>query len=149
VIAKKEPIGVMALRAPDRYPLLGAVSLLAPVLAMGNSVVLICGKHSLTMMNLVEVLQASDIPAGALNVLTAANPDAIARILSEHEGVDGLWYFGNWEGIKSVEAASVSNMKRVWARDENDIDWMDDRTNSEEFLREATQIKNIWIPYGI
>ena len=149
VTAKKEPIGVMALRAPDRYPLLGAVSLLAPTLAMGNTAVLVCGKYSLTMMNLVEILQASDIPAGALNVLTAANPDAIAKVLADHEGVDGLWYFGNWGGIKSVEIASVSNMKRVWTKDENDIDWMDDRTNSEEFLREATQIKNIWIPYGI
>lgn len=149
VIAKKEPIGVMALRAPNAFPLLGSISLIAPVLAMGNTAVLVCGKCPLTMMNLIEVLQASDIPAGALNVLTASNPDAIAKVLAEHEDVDGIWYFGNYEGIKTVEAASISNMKRCWTQEEDKVDWLDDRTNSEEFLRQATQIKNIWIPYGV
>jgi aldehyde dehydrogenase (NAD+) len=59
-----------------------------------------------------------------------------------------VWYFGDRDGVKAVELASASNMKRTWAtwqaRDLLDVDEGEGR----EYLREATQVKNIWIPYG-
>ena len=95
----------------------------------------------------IQVIQNSDVPAGVINVLTAANPDAIAKVLAEHEDVDSIWYFGNGAGRKEVEIASAGNMKRVWAPSQ--MDWLGSQGESKRFLYEATQVKNIWLPYGV
>ena len=59
-----------------------------------------------------------------------------------------MWYFGGAEGAAMVEAASASNMKRTWTADHPRA-WLDPRQGEgREFLREATQVKNIWITYG-
>jgi aldehyde dehydrogenase (NAD+) len=60
-----------------------------------------------------------------------------------------MWYFGPAEGCKRVELASAGNMKRTWVSYGHPRDWMDRvQGEGEEFLREATQVKNIWVPYG-
>jgi aldehyde dehydrogenase (NAD+) len=59
-----------------------------------------------------------------------------------------MWYFGTREGVRAMELASAGNMKRTFAEAEP-RDWMDAREGEgREFLREATQVKNIWVPYG-
>lgn len=148
VAAMKEPIGVIGIRACDEFPLLGLISTLAPALAMGNTIVLLAGKHALTAMDLVQVIQNSDVPAGVINILSASSPDAIAKIISKHEDVDAVWFFGSKEGSAAIEAASISNMKRTWVSNGNEIDWFGAQGVSKRFLREATQVKNIWVPYG-
>ncbi len=148
VVAKKEPRGVLGVRAPDECPLLGFVSTLAPAYAMGNAVVMVAGKNPLPALELLQILQASEIPASTLNILTAENPDAAAKALAEHKDVDALWYYGNKEGSAAVKAASVSNMKYIFSNDGRKIDWLREEGESEEFLRNATNIKNIWIPSG-
>jgi aldehyde dehydrogenase (NAD+) len=57
-----------------------------------------------------------------------------------------MWYCGSDEGVKMVELASASNMKRTWCPAVPD--WLDEEGEGREFLREAVQVKNIWIPYG-
>jgi aldehyde dehydrogenase (NAD+) len=85
------------------------------------------------------------VPAGVVNIVTGAR-DPLARVLAEHEDVDAVWYVGTAEGRRAVQAASVGNMKRTWTHLEKDVDV--DAFAAEEALREATQVKNIWIPWG-
>ena len=74
--------------------------------------------------------------------------DALAPVRAEHNDVDAIWYFGAAEDAAKIEAASVSNLKRTWCPSPP-RDWLDPRSASGEvFLRHATQIKNIWVPYG-
>jgi aldehyde dehydrogenase (NAD+) len=148
-IAMPEAIGVMAVVAPTRLPLLGFVSVVAPPLAMGNRVVAVPSEtHPLSATDLYQVLETSDVPAGAVNIVTGPR-DTLSRVLAEHDDVDGIWYFGPPEGVRLVEEASAGNMKRTWAHDENRDLWLLTAAGLDELqLRESTQVKNIWVPYG-
>ena len=148
VAAMKEPIGIVGIRACDEFPLLGLIATIAPAFAMGNTITLVAGRHALTAMDLIQVMQNSDVPAGVMNILCASNPDAIAKVLAEHEDVDAMWFFGSSESGAEVERASTSNMKRTWVSDGKTFDWLGEQGISKRFLREASQVKNIWVPYG-
>jgi len=143
-----EPVGVIGIACPEEEPLLGFVSLVAPAVAVGNTVIAIPSEiHPLAATELYTVLDASDVPAGVINIVTGAK-DALAKVLAEHDDVDAVWYFGNQAAGAEVERASAGNMKRTWV-EWHARDWMDaTRGEGREFLREATQVKNIWIPYG-
>ena len=147
-LAMHEPIGVMGLACPEEYPLLGFVSLVGPAVAVGNTVIAVPSEtHPLAATELYTVLEASDVPAGVINIVTGAK-DALAKVLAEHDDVDAVWYFGNQAASAEVERASAGNMKRTWVEWEP-RDWSARRQGEgREFLREATQVKNIWIPYG-
>ena len=67
--------------------------------------------------------------------------------LAANDDVDGLWYWGSREGSAAVEKLSAGNMKRTWVDHGRGRDWFT-AGEGEEFLREATQVKNIWVPYG-
>lgn len=148
VAALKEPRGVVAVRAPDDSLLLGFISAFAPAYAMGNSVVIVAGKNPLPALELLQILQASEIPASTLNILTAEDPDTIAKVLAEHKDVDAIWYYGTKAGSTMIKTASAGNMKYVFSNNGRTIDWFGEEGESEEFLRSATNIKNIWIPSG-
>ncbi len=97
-LALVEPIGVMGLVCPDEAPLLGFVSLLAPALAMGNTVVIVPSeRHPLSATDLYQVLETSDVPAGVANIVTGKR-DVLAPVLAAHDDVDAIWYFGSAEG---------------------------------------------------
>ena len=147
-LAMNEPVGVIGIACPEEEPLLGFVSLVAPAVAVGNTVIAIPSEiHPLAATELYTVLDASDVPAGVINIVTGAK-DALAKVLAEHDDVDAVWYFGNQAAGAEVERASAGNMKRTWV-EWHARDWMDAaRGEGREFLREATQVKNIWIPYG-
>jgi aldehyde dehydrogenase (NAD+) len=147
-LAMNEPIGVLGVACPDEYPLLGFVSTVAPAIAVGNTVIAIPSEpHPLSATDFYSVLETSDVPDGVINIVTGAK-DPLAKILAEHDDVEGIWYFGSREGVKAIEFASASNMKRTWAS-WHTRDWLDKASGEgREFLREATQTKNIWIPYG-
>jgi aldehyde dehydrogenase (NAD+) len=138
----------MGLIAPDEHPLLGFVSLVAPAIATGNTVVAIPSEpYPLAATDFYSVLETSDVPPGVINIVTGAK-DVLGKVLAEHDDVEGIWYFGSREGVKAVELASASNMKRTWATWQR-LDWMrPEHGEGREFLREATQVKNIWVPYG-
>ena len=147
-LAMNEPVGVMGIAAPDDSPLLGFVSLVAPAIAVGNTTIVIPSEpNPLAATEFYTVLETSDVPDGVINVITGAK-DALAKVLAEHDDVDGIWYFGSAAGVKAVELASASNMKRTWASARS-RDWLDSKQGEgREFLRRATEVKNIWIPYG-
>jgi len=148
-IAANEPVGVIAIACPDEYPLLGFISLLAPAIARGNTVVVIPSeKHPLSATDFYQVLETSDVPPGVVNIVTGAR-DHLAKVLAEHDDVDSMWYFGSSEGSTFVEYLSVSNMKRTWVSYGEPRDWLDPaQGEGEDFLREATQVKNVWLPSG-
>jgi aldehyde dehydrogenase (NAD+) len=147
-LALVEPIGVMGLVCPDAAPLLGFVSLVAPAVAMGNTVVAVPSEsHPLSATDLYQVLETSDVPAGVVNIVTGRR-DVLAPVLAGHDDVDAVWYFGPNAGAKAVEELSAGNMKRTWT-EWAERDWLAPATGEgEEFLREATQVKNIWTPSG-
>jgi aldehyde dehydrogenase (NAD+) len=144
-LAMNEPWGVMGLVCPDEAPLLGFVSLVMPAIAMGNCVVAVpSAAHPLSATDFYSLLDASDVPAGVVNIVTG-DAAALAKVLADHDGVDALWYVGSSEGGKAVEAASAANLKATWTR-RAPLDWR--REQGREYLRRATQVKNIWTPYG-
>jgi len=147
-LAMNEPVGVLGLAAPDDFPLLGFVSLVAPAIAVGNTVIVVPSEpQPIAATEFYSVLETSDVPDGVINVITGTK-DALAKVLAEHDDVDGMWYFGTPAGVKAVELASAANMKRTWASARG-RDWLDPRQGEgREFLRRASEVKNIWIPYG-
>ena len=147
-LAMNEPIGVVGIAAPEDLPLLGFISLVAPAVAVGNTVVAIPSEiHPLAATELYSVLETSDVPAGVMNIVTGSK-DELSKVLADHLDVDAMWYFGNQVAAAEVERASAGNMKRTWA-EWHARDWLDPHQGEgREFLREATQVKNIWIPYG-
>ena len=147
-LAMNEPVGVVAIATPTAFPLLTFVSLVGPAIASGNTVVAVPSEaHPLAVTDLYQVLETSDVPAGVVNIVTG-HRDELAKVLAEHDDVDAIWYFGSAEGVKLCELASVGNMKQTWC-EAFARDWMNDaQGEGREFLRRATQVKNIWIPYG-
>jgi aldehyde dehydrogenase (NAD+) len=146
-LAMNEPIGVMGLVCPEDHPLLGLVSLVAPAICVGNTVVVVPSERSpLAATDFYQVLETSDLPGGVVNIVTGAK-DGLAKTLADHDDVDAIWYFGAAGGVKAVELASAGNMKRTLCESER-RDWTGPEGEGREFLREATQVKNIWIPYG-
>jgi aldehyde dehydrogenase (NAD+) len=147
-LAMNEPIGVIGIAAPEEHPLLGLVSLIGPAIAVGNTVVALPSEKSpLAATDFYQVLETSDLPAGVINIVTGPK-DSLAKTLAEHDDVDAVWYFGSRDGVKAVELASAGNMKRTFAEWEA-RDWRSvEQGEGRDFLRESTQVKNIWIPYG-
>lgn len=148
--AMKEPVGIMGLVCPDEMPLLGFVSLFAPVMAMGNRAVIIPSeKFPLAATDFYQIFDTSDVPAGVVNIVTG-NRLELTKTLAEHDEVDALWYFGSdISGSALAEKSSVGNLKRTWVNNGLQRDWFN-RQQSEgaAFLDHAVEIKNVWIPYG-
>jgi aldehyde dehydrogenase (NAD+) len=148
-IAMPEPIGVLAVVCPEEAPLLGFVSTAIPPLAVGNAVVAVPSTSApLAATDFYQVLETSDVPAGALNIVTGF-ADELAPVLADHDDVDAIWFFGSPAGSADVEERSAANMKRTWVSHGARRDWFDDASaEGPAFLRRATEIKNIWVPYG-
>src|SRR5881227_1079681 len=135
VLAMNEAIGVIGMACPDEYPLLGFVSLVAPAIAMGNTIVVIPSQQSpLSATDCYQVFETSDLPAGVVNIVTGQR-DALSQVLADHDDVDAMWYFGSADGSKRAELASAGNMKRTWVNYGHPRNWPDN-VQGEEFLRE-------------
>jgi aldehyde dehydrogenase (NAD+) len=117
--------------------------------ALGNTVVAVPSQSApLAATDFYQVLDTSDVPGGVINLVTG-HREELAEVLSGHFDVDGVWYFGTRAGSAMVERLSAGNMKRTWVDYGQPRDWFDRRAGEgEEFLRHATQVKNIWVPYG-
>jgi aldehyde dehydrogenase (NAD+) len=148
-LAMNEPFGVIALVCPSEYPLLGMISLLMPALAMGNRVVLVPSQlQPLIATDFYQVLETSDVPDGVVNIVTGSATE-LAKTLADHDEVACIWSHGNEADASLVEKASAGNLKATWVTQAKTIDWHDAfQGQGDEYLRKATQVKNIWIPYG-
>ncbi|MGF6776636.1 aldehyde dehydrogenase family protein [Paraburkholderia sp. GAS334] len=147
-LAMNEPLGVIGIACPDEAPLLGFVSLAAPALAMGNRVVVLPGETCpLAVTDFYQVAETSDVPGGVLNIVTGER-GALLPALAKHDDVDAVWCFGNATDSTLVERESVGNLKRTFVDHGRQFDWYDRSSEGLPFLRQAVQVKNIWIPYG-
>lgn len=145
-LAMNEPVGVIGITCPSDAPLLGFISTIAPAIAIGNTVVAVPSEpFPLAATDLYQVLETSDLPGGVVNIVTGSQHD-LAKTLAEHDNVDAVWHFGSDDLSGMIEAASVGNLKRTWVNNGRARDWA--TSEGREFLRHATDVKNIWIPYG-
>ncbi|RWC60000.1 aldehyde dehydrogenase family protein [Mesorhizobium sp.] len=147
-LALHEPVGVVGIVAPDASPLLGLISLVAPALAMGNTVVAVPSeRYPLLATDLYQVIEYSDIPSGAINIVTGRSAE-LAGVLAKHDDVDGLWVFADAETCAKAEAESIGNLKRVWSGNGRSLDWASEEAAGDAFLCRAVEVKNVWVPYG-
>jgi len=147
-LAVKEPVGVIGALCPDTAPLLGLISVMAPAMAMGNRVVLAASEpYPLSATDFVQILETSDVPAGVVNILTGAHAE-LAPSLAGHMNVDAVWSFSSTDLSAVVEKSAASNLKRTWVNNRRSRDWFETSAQGRPFLEAATEVKNIWVPYG-
>jgi aldehyde dehydrogenase (NAD+) len=148
-IAMHEPIGNVGVICPPDFPLLGFVSLVMPLLSMGNTVIAVPSeKYPLITGDLYQLFDTSDLPGGAVNIVTGY-VSQLLKTLAEHEDVDGIWCFADEASAAAAKTFSVSNLKQVFTNEGRAIEWFDTAQGEERwYLEHATQVKNIWVPYG-
>ncbi len=150
-VALNEPVGVIGIVCPNENPLLGFISLVAPALALGNRVIAVPSQAApLSATDLYQVLDTSDLPGGALNIVTGS-ADELARTLASHFDVDAVWrHDGSAEGCAEVERLSAESLKRTWTSGGKGRDWFNaQQACGRTVLQHASQVKNVWIPYGV
>jgi aldehyde dehydrogenase (NAD+) len=148
-IAMNEPIGTVGVICPREAPLLGFLSLAMPLLAVGNTVIAIPSEaYPLITAELYQLFDTSDLPGGAINIVTGYTSQLL-KVLAEHDDVDAIWCFGDEASAAAAKALSTGNLKQVWTNEGREIDWFDSTlAEGRWFLEHATQVKNIWVPYG-
>jgi aldehyde dehydrogenase (NAD+) len=148
-IAMNEPIGTMGVVCPNEVPLLGFLSLVMPPLAMGNTVVALPSEtYPLITGDLYQLFDTSDFPAGVVNIVTGPISQLL-KTLAEHDNIDAIWSFHDGDSASAAKSYSVGNLKQVWTNEGRVIDWFDSKqAEGRWFLEHATQVKNIWVPYG-
>ena len=145
-LAMNEPFGVMGVLCPEEAPLLGFVSLVMPALATGNRVVAVpSSRHPLAATDFYQIVDTSDVPAGVLSIVTG-NAAELAKTIADHDEVAALWNFNGGVEAALVDKASAGNLKPVW--NGGPRNWLSPEAQGREFLRQSTQVKNIWVPYG-
>jgi len=153
VLAMNEPVGTVVIRCGDRSPLAGVVGPMAAAMAQGNAVVLLApSRWPVPALDLVQVLETSDVPPGVVNVLSGVHEEVFPALAS-HDDVDQLWDFAGDALSEEAERLSAGNLKRVWVDRAGAVDWRalgtgEDALDCEFVLRQATRVKNIWVPYG-
>ncbi len=146
-LAMNEPCGVIGALCPDDAPLLGLISVMAPAIAMGNTCILVPSEpFPLAATDFYQVLDTSDLPAGVVNIVTG-NHSELAKPLAGHRDVDAVWSFSSSPLSALIEKESAGNIKRTWVNNGQSRDWGGD-TDARAFLRAATEVKTIWVPYG-
>src|SRR6056300_1255180 len=126
-LAMREPVGTIAALCSDQHPLLGLVTPMAAALCTGNSITLCASApFPLAATDFSHILEASDVPAGVVNILTGPQAD-LAPHLGAHMGLETVWCLSGAELTQEVQARASSNIKRVWqgaAQDDHDS-WLD------------------------
>jgi aldehyde dehydrogenase (NAD+) len=146
-LAMNEPVGVIGVLCPDEAPLLGLVSVMAPAIAMGNTVVLVPGQHPLSATDFYQILDTSDLPAGVVNIITGPAPD-LAKSLAGHMDVDAVWSFSSLPLSGLIETEASGNLKRTWVNHGTARNWPGAEGEGRAFLAQATAVKTVWVPYG-
>ncbi|KAB0332307.1 aldehyde dehydrogenase family protein [Janthinobacterium sp. PLB04] len=150
-VALNEAVGVIGIVCPNEAPLLGFISLVAPAIALGNRVVVVPSEaHPLSAMDLYQVFDTSDLPGGVVNIISG-NADELARTLATHADIDAVWrHDGSSEGCAEVERLSAGTLKRTWVGGAKGRDWYSAaQSGGRAVLAHASQVKNVWIPYGV
>jgi len=148
-IAMNEALGTVGIVCPREAPLLGFLSLVLPALAMGNTVIAVPSEaYPIIAADLYQLFDTSDLPGGAVNIVTG-HAAQLLKTLAEHDDVDAIWCFGDEANAAAAKTMSVGNLKQVWTNEGRTIDWFNPKlAEGRWFLEHATQVKNIWVPYG-
>ncbi len=149
-LSTPEPTGVVAVLAPQGSSLLGLVSVVAPVIATGNTAVVVASADApLPALSLGEVLATSDVPGGVVNILTGATAE-IAAPLAAHQDVNAIDLTGADAALaKELEIAAADNLKRVLRPRDVDADggdWL--ASPGTHRLTAFLETKTVWHPTG-
>lgn len=137
-LAMKEPVGNIAALCDDT-PLLGLIAAMAPAIAMGNRITLLASHpFPLAATDFYQILETSDVRGGVVNILTG-DPTELAPHLGKHMDIDAVWSFSPQDLSQTIEAGSALNLKRTWITQTPTL---------KDTLYAATEIKNVWVPYG-
>jgi acyl-CoA reductase-like NAD-dependent aldehyde dehydrogenase len=139
-----EPMGVVSIFAPEENGLIGLISTIAPVIASGNTCVILASESNpLCAISFAEVLNSSDVPGGVVNILTGKRSELIS-FFSTHMDVNAFLYTGsNMKEIKPIQEDSISNLKRILVKD---LDWMSDKPENPYLISDFTEVKTTWHP---
>ena len=142
-----EPTGVVAVLAPDDSGLLGLVSNIAPVIVGGNTCVVLASEQMpLCAVSFAEVLHASDVPAGVVNILTGFR-DELTEHFASHMDVNAVVYCdGDAEDAKAIQEQAANNIKRVI--DRVDTDWGEASAQNPYLIEQTQETKTTWHPIG-
>ena len=148
-IAMNEAVGTVGVICPEKTPLLGLFSLILPLICAGNTVVAVPSeKYPLIAGDLYQVFETSDLPGGAVNLVTGRTSELL-KVLAEHDDLDAVWCYGDAEVCAAAKAFSVGNLKQVWTNEGRDIDFFATAQGEGRwYLEHAHQVKNVWVPYG-
>lgn len=140
-----EPTGVVSIIAPQGDSLLGLVSVIAPVIAGGNTCVVLASETKpLCAVTFAEVLNSSDLPGGVVNILTG-KPSELASWFTDHMDVNATLYCeSDFLLQKMIREKSAVNLKRVHFYDK--INWNTDEGQSPYFIMDTQEIKTTWHP---
>lgn len=142
-----EPTGVVAIIAKQDYSLLGLVSYIAPIIAGGNTCVVLASENKpLCAISFAEVLNASDVPGGVVNILTGNKSELLEHIAS-HMDVNAICYTdNNREELTKIKEAAVQNLKRVKSYT---LDLVSDRPNNPYLINDFQEVKTTWHPIEV
>jgi len=148
-IAMNEPVGTVGIVCPQEAPLLGFLSLVMPVIAMGNAAIVVPSEtYPLITGDLYQLFDTSDLPGGVINIVTGY-VSQLLKVLAEHDDVDAIWCFADEGSAEAAKSFSIGNLKQVFTNEGRALDWFDPKQGEGRwFLQHATQVKNIWVPYG-
>jgi acyl-CoA reductase-like NAD-dependent aldehyde dehydrogenase len=143
-----EPTGVVSMLAPNDSGLLGLVSNIAPTIVGGNTcVVLASEKLPLCAVSFAEVLHASDVPAGVVNILTGYR-DELTEHFASHMDVNAIVYCdGDRKVAKTVQTLAADNIKHVISRAKTD--WSQTTSQHPYLIRDTQEVKTTWHPIGV
>ncbi len=140
-----EPTGVVSIIAPQNTSLLGLVSVIAPVIAGGNTCIVLASETKpLCAVTFAEVLNSSDVSGGVINILTGKSSELI-KYFADHMDVNAMIYSGtDIETIKLIQEKAALNVKRIllW----NKINWNTDEAENPYLILDLQEIKTTWHP---
>ncbi|MDP3944944.1 MAG: aldehyde dehydrogenase family protein [Lutibacter sp.] len=143
-----EPVGVVAVIAPEKQSLLGLISVIAPAIVGGNTVIVLASESKpLSAISFAEVLNSSDVPGGVVNILTGKKEELVNQFAS-HMDLNSIIYCGTDEQlILSISELASNNVKRTTFYKKND--WSSDSCESPYFIEKTQEVKTTWHPTEI
>jgi len=140
-----EPVGVVSILAPEKQGLLGLVSVMAPAIVGGNTVIILASETKpLAAISFAEVINSSDVPAGVVNILTGKREELFSHMAS-HMDVNAIVYCGKEEKhIKTISELASTNVKRTVFYDIKD--WTKADCESPYFIEKMQEVKTTWHP---
>ena len=140
-----EPMGVVSIIAPEEQGLLGLVSVIAPAIVGGNTVIVLASETKpLSAISFAEVVHSSDVPGGVVNILTGKRSELFSHMAS-HMDINAIIYCGKEkETITSIQKLASNNIKRTIFYKKTD--WSNDSCESPYFIEKTQEVKTTWHP---